>query len=107
MRARILELDERVCLICGKNEVEDETHFLLRCEAYAVQRRKLMELVAAESKRPLEGLLQSITDEPIKVMAILIGGDGSNAISEAVAGFCAGRLAWRDNWVRHYLDQGT
>ena len=33
-RWEILPEEKRTCLICGKNEVENELHFLLKCQAY-------------------------------------------------------------------------
>ena len=39
-RYRNIHLSERVCQICN-NEVEDEIHFLLSCNAYAEPRSKM------------------------------------------------------------------
>ena len=33
--------EERLCLVCNGGEVEDETHFLLRCNKYSQNRQKL------------------------------------------------------------------
>ena len=43
-----LEREERICKQCALGEVEDEAHFVLRCEALSEERRNLlrhMELV--------------------------------------------------------------
>ena len=34
--------EERLCLVCNGGEVEDETHFLLRCNKYNLNRQKLL-----------------------------------------------------------------
>ena len=36
---------ERVCKQCTSAEVEDETHFVLHCEALSEERRKLLNMV--------------------------------------------------------------
>ena len=33
-----LPIEKRTCRVCGKNEVEDELHFLLKCQAYTQPR---------------------------------------------------------------------
>ena len=33
--------EERLCLVCNGGEVEDKTHFLLRCNKYNLNRQKL------------------------------------------------------------------
>ena len=38
-----LPAEERLCLICNSGEVEDETHFLLRCAEYSIERQNLFE----------------------------------------------------------------
>ena len=43
-----LQREERICKQCALGEVEDEAHFVLRCEALSEERRNLlrhMELV--------------------------------------------------------------
>ena len=43
-----LQREERICRQCALEEVEDEAHFVLRCEALSEERRNLlrhMELV--------------------------------------------------------------
>ena len=35
------KVDERICLICSDNLVEDEKHFLFHCKAYSVERDQL------------------------------------------------------------------
>ena len=38
---RKLNVEERICLICNMNSVEDEIHFLCHCPMYEVQRKLL------------------------------------------------------------------
>ena len=40
-----LEKDERKCIFCESGEVEDETHFLCRCEAWREERELVLEKV--------------------------------------------------------------
>ena len=37
------KLEDRLCQICEKNEVEDEIHFLFHCKVYAVERMSWFE----------------------------------------------------------------
>ena len=39
---RKLKFDERICSLCENNEVEDEFHFVMKCEKFARERRILM-----------------------------------------------------------------
>ena len=39
---------ERVCKQCTSGEVEDETHFVLHCEAPSEERRKSLNMVILE-----------------------------------------------------------
>ena len=34
-------VDERICKLCDQNVVEDETHFILHCSKYEVERRNM------------------------------------------------------------------
>ena len=36
-----LKIEERICLICNANEVEDEIHFLCHCNKYKELRKSL------------------------------------------------------------------
>ena len=38
-----LRREDRKCTECGSGEVEDVQHFLIRCEAWNRERKKLME----------------------------------------------------------------
>ena len=38
--------DNRICLKCSSNEVEDEQHFLFSCPKHIQERTKLFELIA-------------------------------------------------------------
>ena len=40
-----LPAEERLGLICNSGEVEDEAHFLLRCDTYNMERRRLFEKI--------------------------------------------------------------
>ena len=40
-RIRIMKVDERVCLICKSNIIEDEKHVLFHCNIYTTERNKL------------------------------------------------------------------
>ena len=40
-RFRNLPLEQRLCVLCDKSEVEDEYHFLCQCAVYRDLRRKL------------------------------------------------------------------
>ena len=42
-------LDQRICLICSKNDIENEHHFLVSCEAYDIKRTYLYSLVNAKN----------------------------------------------------------
>ena len=33
-----IDRNERLCLICGKNDIEDEYHFVLNCDEYSTIR---------------------------------------------------------------------
>lgn len=107
LSSRRLELDERKCLICADDVVEDETHFLLNCSLYSDERDEMLETVAEKRRIPMVRLRAAVQDEPIKVVQMLIGEGTSGAITAAVAEFCAGRFAWRDSVVKRYLDLGT
>ena len=58
-----LPIEKRVCKICGKNEVEDELHFLLKCQAYTQPRAILRHQIEkkggtySETKEMLKHLL--------------------------------------------------
>ena len=101
---RRLGRDERKCLLCEAEEIEDEAHFLLACDAYERQRRDMLLVVALELKTTVEQLKEW---EPIQLLRVLIGNQRNRAIHDAVASFCAGRMAWRDKFVKRYLDFGT
>ena len=38
-----LAVEERICKVCNSGEVEDESHFLLRCSLYNIERQGLIE----------------------------------------------------------------
>ena len=39
------ELNERLCLLCNQNSIEDEHHFLLLCPVYNAKRDNLCKLI--------------------------------------------------------------
>ena len=39
------ELNERLCLLCNQNSIEDEHHFLLLCPVYNAERDNLCKLI--------------------------------------------------------------
>ena len=41
--------EQRVCIFCQLNEIEDETHFLLKCDLYEEERVSLLEDICIES----------------------------------------------------------
>ena len=77
---------------------------MLACDAYERQRRDMLVVVAFELKTTVAQLKEW---EPTQLLRVLIGNQGSRAIQDAVASFCAGRMAWRDKFVKRYLDFGT
>ena len=40
-----LEVEERICIFCESGEVEDERHFLCRCEAWKDEREVILRKV--------------------------------------------------------------
>ena len=46
-----LEKDERVCIFCDSGEVEDETHFLCRCDAWKKEREMVLREVRKRGVR--------------------------------------------------------
>ena len=49
-RSKGIKAEERVCLCCNRNEVEDEFHFLLQCELYHDLRDQFLNDVQASKK---------------------------------------------------------
>ncbi len=41
-------IDQRKCLYCSTQEIEDEFHFVLKCTLYAPERQRLMSVVREE-----------------------------------------------------------
>ena len=41
------KLEDRVCRMCSSASVEDEEHFLLHCEVYESQRRRMVDEIRA------------------------------------------------------------
>ena len=59
--------EQRLCLICENGEVEDEAHFLLRCEAYSPERQGLFEKLSdpiSFQLLPDKGKLQLLLNTP-------------------------------------------
>jgi len=46
-----IPLEQRLCVQCNSNEIEDEIHFLLKCSKYNKEREELMTIL--KSKSPL------------------------------------------------------
>jgi hypothetical protein len=49
-RPRKTPLQDRTCLVCKGNSVEDETHFVLHCPAYSTERKLLFDELASFTK---------------------------------------------------------
>ena len=49
-RFRGVPLEERLCLLCSKNAIEDEQHFVLDCELYQELRSTLFEDICARNE---------------------------------------------------------
>ena len=47
---RKLKVEERICLICDDNCVEDEIHFVCSCDAYCIPREKLYREINAKNE---------------------------------------------------------
>ena len=41
-RFRTTPLQERLCGLCNNHSIEDETHFLLHCNAYLLERQRML-----------------------------------------------------------------
>ncbi len=37
-----LPIDQRICTMCPLNEIEDESHFMLKCTYYSIPRLKML-----------------------------------------------------------------
>jgi hypothetical protein len=48
--------EERTCLYCNNNDVEDEMHFLLKCPLYSIERNIFMDFIPV-SRRKLCALI--------------------------------------------------
>ena len=62
-----LPAEERLCLICNSGEVEDEAHFLLRCETYRVEMQHLFEKIedpVSFALLPDKKTLQTLLNDP-------------------------------------------
>ena len=57
--------EERICNFCNNNEVEDEIHFLVKCDYYLHERNELFERFTGKHKN-----FQSLSDEE-KFMCII------------------------------------
>ena len=42
-RFQNVPIQERICILCDQNSIEDETHFLLECDLYSIERQNLIE----------------------------------------------------------------
>ena len=43
--------EERTCLYCNNNDVEDEMHFLLKCPLYRVKRKIFMDFICNDNNQ--------------------------------------------------------
>jgi hypothetical protein len=81
---------ERVCLVCNNGSVEDETHFLLQCQAYASPRSTLQATIR-ERGTDVELSCANKTE----ALKTLLGADASGPMSSSVGTFIADAMKIR------------
>lgn len=94
------EVQNRICLVCGSGQVEDERHLLLHCEEYSDLRTRMYSRVASATRRQFDLMV----DEDQWLLEALIGcgvGQIENRIRsyKAVAAFIHAALKIRARWL--------
>jgi len=75
--------EERVCMICGCEEVEDEKHFLLRCSRYVRERVEMFEKIK-KIERSLDDIERRDEDNQLDILIGRGWKDKSQEIREIV-----------------------
>ena len=61
--------EERICLVCSLNSIEDETHFLLKCNLYNNERQELFRNISIKNSQfqtfsEIDKLKMLVCEEP-------------------------------------------
>jgi len=98
-RWRREKIEERTCMVCMKDSVEDEEHFLLGCSMYAKQRAKMFEEIKSKCFIDLE------KEEKKVIVDMLIGsgrGELDKEIREIVVAFIKSAVMKRKQYIKDH-----